>query len=340
MTRTAYWGWTLLLIGILATPGMAQNWKSTQEYDAYMVAYNAKEPAAKAAAAEKFLTDFKGSEATTLAYNMMLISYFNAGRAGAAGAWQKAFDSAEKVTQYVPKPDAEMTNTVNNVGFYAAQALKNNPKTIEYSEKLLAANPNNIEPLIAMSSILSSSFPPDAAARDAQMNKALDITKRALAQPKPAQAPDAAWKDIQVQLHLTTCALLYNKKQYPEAIGACNEVLKLDKKNAASYYYIGLSHEYQVPPLDKRYQDAVVEYNANRTADPIIVAELKAKVDSTLKVVDDKLTEAIDALAKSVAIGGVPAARTELDKLYKGKNSNSLQGLDELIQQKKTELGE
>ena len=109
-------------------------------------------------------------------------------------------------------------------------------------------------------------------------------------------------------------------------------------EDARAYYYIGLSHEYQVPPLDKKYQDAVVEYNANRTADQIIVSELKEKVVATLKVVDDKLTEAIEALAKSVAIGGVPEARPELEKLYKGKN-NSTQGLDDLIQQMKASLG-
>ena len=45
--------------------------------------------------------------------------------------------------------------------------------------------------------------------------------------------------------------------------------------------------------------------------------------------------KAIDALAKSVFLKGVTEqqARTELERLYKSKNSNSLDGLDTVIAQ-------
>ena len=54
-----------------------------------------------------------------------------------------------------------------------------------------------------------------------------------------------------------------------------------------------------------------------------------------------KRDRAIDELALAVAIGGVAGApaREQLEKLYKVKNNDSLEGLDQLIAQKKAQLG-
>jgi hypothetical protein len=340
MKRTAYRGFFLLLMLTLTVPGWAQNWGSQQEYDGYMAMYNEKDNARKAGLAEKFLADFKNSDMKVQAYTTMILAYANAGQAGAAGAFQKALDYAERVKEFAPNADANLIGTVNAVGFLASQGLKNTAKTVEYGEKLLAANPNNLEVLITLSSIHSSSFPADPAARDAHINKTIEITKRALAQPKPAQVNDAQWKQVQVQLLLTNCAMTYNKRQYPETIAACDQVLKLDKKDGRAWYYTGLAHKFQVPDLQKKYEAAVDEYNANRTADAIVVADYKARSDEALRVVEAKLQEAIDAFAASVAAGGVAEARTELEPLYKSKNDGSLEGLDALIATKKQELGE
>jgi hypothetical protein len=340
MKRTVYWGFSLMLAAALAAHGQESQWKSEAEYKGYTAAYEEKDNAKKAALAEKFLADFKDSFMRTQAYTMMLLANANAGQAGVAGAWAKAMDSAERVKEFVPNPDAALTTTVNTVGFYAGQGLKNNVKTLDYGKRLLGGNPNNLEVLIAISSIMSSSFPGDAAARDKHIDEAMDITKRALAQPKPAAVNDQQWRQIQVQLNLTTCALYYNKRLYPETLTACAAVLKLDGKDARAWYYTGLALKFQVPELDKRYRAALQEYNDNRTADAITVADYKSRLDATLKVRDDKLDEAIDAFAASVATGGVPEARTELETLYKGKNSGSLDGLDAIIAAKKAQLGD
>jgi pentatricopeptide repeat protein len=332
MSRAANWGWILLLIGLLAAPGFSQEIKDQKEYDAYKAVWDEKDPAKKAALAEKFLTDFPMTTAKKETYNMMFLAFAQAGN------WAKALEYVEKLPQYVPNADNALKKTVYQVGFASAQNLRNVPKTKEYAEKVLTLDPNEINSLVALSGILSSTLPTAEPARDTQLTASMDITKRALAQPKPAGIPDTAWNPVLVQLNRTVCLLLLNKKQYPESIGACEAALKLDKKDSGSYYLIGLAHKYQVPALDKKYRDSVDEYNANRTADQITVAELKGKVDATQKVAEDKLNEAIDALATSVAIGGVPEARTELEALYKGSHNGSLDGLDQLIAAKKAQI--
>jgi hypothetical protein len=339
MKRTAYWGFSLLFVVALATPCWAQDIKDAKEYDAYITFFKETDHVKKAALGEKFLADFPSTVAKKETYQILLLAYANAGQAGAPGAWAKALDYAERVKEFIPSPDPVMVGTVNTIGFLSSQGTKNNAKTLDYGKKLLVANPNNLEVLVALSGILSSSFPSDPAARDAQINEALEITKRALAQPKPATANDAQWKQVQVQLLLTTCAMTYNKRQYPETVAACDQVLKLDKKNGAAWYYTGLALKYQIPEHDKRYRGAVDEYNKNReTADQVTLADMKSRSDGLLAILEGKVQEAIDAFAKSVAAGGVPEARAELEALYKGKNSGSLEGLDALIAQKKAEL--
>jgi tetratricopeptide (TPR) repeat protein len=338
MKSMAYRGSFLLLIVALAAPGWAQTnenpWGSSQEYDAYNEAWKQPDNAKKGALFEKFLTDFKNSKQRTAAYQIMILAYAQ------GGVFAKALEYADRVKEFVPTPDAALMGSVNAVGFVSAQALKNTPKTIEYGERMLAANPKNLDALVTLSGIYSSSFPPDPAARDKQIATALDLTKRALAEPKPDKVNDAQWKQVQVQLLVTVCALTYNKRQYPETIAACDQVLKVERKEARAWYYTGLAHKYLVPDLQKKYVAAVDEYNIHiktPNADPITSADLKARSDETLRVVEAKVQEAIDAFGNSVAIGGVPEARKELDDLWMSKNK-SLEGLDAFIAQRKAQF--
>jgi tetratricopeptide (TPR) repeat protein len=332
MTRSAYWGLILLLLGMLAVPAYAQDITDPKEYDAYKAIFDEKDQAKKGELAEKFLADFPKTTARIQAYTFALLGYAQ------GGVWAKALDIAEKQPTLAPAADDKLKLMVIQVGLGAAQQLKNVAKTQEYAEKSLTANPNDLNALLALSGILSSSLPTAEAPRQAQITRALEITNRALKQPMPQGVQPADWNPVQVQLNRTVCQLHLNQKKYEETITACQQALKLNSKDAGSYYLTGLALKYQVPPLQDSYRSAIDEYNANRTGDPALVAELKAKSDAMLAAAEAKLDEAIGAFAKAVAIGGINEARTELENLYKGKNNGSIDGLDALIAQKKAEL--
>src|SRR5688500_18598458 len=195
MTRTAYWGLTLLLVGTLVIPGYAQNITDTKEYDAYMAAFNEKDPGKKADMAEKFLTEYPKTDARIQAFQFMLLGYAQAGN------WAKALETADKQSTLAPMADDKLKATVYQVGLVAAQQVKNTAKTQEYAEKTLTVNPNEVNALIALSGILSSSLPSAEAAREAQLTRALDITNRALKQPMPEGVQPAQWTPVQVQLN-------------------------------------------------------------------------------------------------------------------------------------------
>src|SRR5437762_2124500 len=101
MKRFGYLGVSIFLLFILvavALPGFGQQtqqaqqtqWKTTAEYSAYVAAYEQKDPAKKAELAEKFVTDYKDSQAVPDAYRMLIVAY------GATKNWAKVMDSADR----------------------------------------------------------------------------------------------------------------------------------------------------------------------------------------------------------------------------------------------------
>jgi hypothetical protein len=289
---------SLLVLGALATPGKAQQINDRIEYDAYIAVLNEKELTRKSALAEKFLVDYKETAAKNETYWMLILSYAQIPN------WPKAMDLAEKLPGLAPGFDAAQKNQVLMIGMSAAMELKNNPKIIEWSERVLAVNPNQIDALRNLSSLWSASFPTDEAARQAQMAKVLEISRRALAQPKPAGVAVAAWSPIQVQLHRTSCLMLLNQKKNAEAIAECQEALKIDKRDGDSYYLIGLA---TIPDLNdklKKYTAAVEKLNQNRASDQLTRDDLKAEMDGAFAAAAKKKDEIVLTFAKAVVAGG------------------------------------
>ena len=311
MRRTACLGFVaLLLVGLLTTAGKAQQINDLAEYNAYVAVINEKDLTRKAALAEKFLVDYKETAAKKETYWMLILSYAQIPN------WAKAMELAEKLPTLAPGFDAAQKDQVLLIGMSAAMELKNNARIIEWSEKVLAANPNQFDALRNLSFLWSTSLPADDAAKQAQMAKVLDINKRALAQPRPAGVTDAAWTPIQVQLHRTSCLMLLNQRKNAEAIAECQEALKLDRKDGDSYHLIGLA---MIPELNdklKKYQASVATLNENRTADQITRDELTAVKDGALLIASMKKDEIVLTFAKAVVAGGGYAAqaRTKLQE--------------------------
>src|ERR1041384_7791328 len=115
MKRAGYLGVSLILLLALmisALPSFGQDkqpqLKTRPEYDAYMAPYSEKDPAKKAAVAEKFITDFKESEGVPNAYTMALSGYTGAKN------WPKVIELADKA--------AALPNADNKLKFYAASS--------------------------------------------------------------------------------------------------------------------------------------------------------------------------------------------------------------------------
>ncbi len=334
MRRTAYLGLCLMVFTALAAPLFAQKIDDPTEYAAYMKVYEEKDPAKKAAAGEKFLTDYPKSAAVTHTYMQILLSYHNAKN------FAKALETADKQQQMAPGLSADEKKTVNLVGQAAAEQVKNTAKLQSYAEKVIADDPKNTGALITLSNLLANSVPTaNGPAKDAHLTKTLDITRRALAAPKIAGVADAQWNPIVAQLHDTECMVLLNQKKNADAITACQEAIKTVKKDGYAYYLMGLAMKPAVADSIANYKAAVDKLNLdeNRKADQVVRDELTANKDALDKVMTTKTDELIKMFATSMATGWQGAANPSAAEL---KAFNKPQAeLDQMIQQIKSENG-
>ena len=335
MKRMMNWALPLLMVAAVAVNGYAQKWKDTKEYDDYKTVYDEqKDFAKKATLAEKFFVDHKDADplALTNMYQMLFLAYANAQN------WPKVIETYDRLETMAPTLPAADKDRFLQIALLAATNAKNNGKATEYANRILKANPNDLNALVTLSNLLAGSLPTQEPAKGQQIAQTLDVTKRALAQPKPANIPDAQWNPVKEQLHQTACLMLLNQTKYAESIAECQNALKVNPKSSYAWYLIGMSHKAELKPLIDKYLAALKNYNDNRDKDPITVDDLRAVYQGADKIATDKKDEAVDAFARAAAIGGNAAAEAqkELRNLLTDKSPDEIQ---KLIDEKKALTG-
>jgi tetratricopeptide (TPR) repeat protein len=338
MTRTLIAGACLLLVLTQAATGLAQ---SEVENSAYRTFYGEQNAQKKAELGEKFLTDFKESTYRDPILKTILQGYYQAQN------WAKVMEHAEKFPAGFPKADNATRALVYTYALAGAQSTNNAAKTVEYGDKILAADPNNLQAMLVISTTIPQAMTQDKAAND----KALDLSAKALggvqqyfSQPKPAQMNDAQWKQARVeyedQLHTARGLIYFNRMDYDKSIEEFQAVVKNTPKDPVARMYMGFAWRTQAADASKATLQAFDAENAAikaRAAQPEI-DELVAKRQFTQEDFTTKRDKAIEELAIAVATGDqrvAKQAKEALDALWKTKNNESLDGLDQFIASKK-----
>ncbi len=180
----------------------------------------------------------------------------------------------------------------------AYQQLNNYEKTVEYGEKILSADPNNVFALFMLSQVIPERIKDEDLDRQEKMDKTTQYAKKVLdltgTMAKPDQFTDDQWKAQKAQLQGGAYSALglvaLHQKNYDEAVNQYKKSIEIYPKDPIAFYRLGLAYSF-------------------------------AK----------KSDEAIKALATSVAMNGPAQARSYLEQLYKAKNNGSLDGLDKVI---------
>jgi tetratricopeptide (TPR) repeat protein len=310
--------------------------KTKAEYDAYLAMYNEQDPNKKVDLASKFLTDFPDSEFKPYIYQIQISTYAQMGKP------DKIVEVGEKFSTDFPQADNNTKTWVFQRVMQAYQQQNNFEKTVEYGDKLLALNPKDLPALLTLASILPERLPQAEDKKAQQLEKAMEIAQRAQAEvnalisgPKPAQVTDQQWADEKNRLQATVLASIglihLNKKEYDKAIEQYEKSTSLLKNNSIDFYRLGVAYSFQARALAKELNDMVSGLQGQANPDAAAADAAKEKE----KKFNEMRDKAIDALAKSVYLKGLTEqqARTELERLYKSKNNNSLDGLDAMIAQ-------
>jgi tetratricopeptide (TPR) repeat protein len=339
MRRTAYLGCSLLMVSALMVPSLGWAQAPPNSDDAYRDFYAQQDPQKKAQMGEKFLTDFKDSQYKDPVYRTLITIYEKASN------WNKVIEVATKIDQWLPAATPQTKASTYAKAMTAAQQSNNAAQTISFGEKVLAIAPNDVNTLITLATTIPRALPTDAAGKTASLEKAQKYATQSLAEvgkldAKSAGLSEADWtafrSTTEGTLHSTLGEISYDRMEYDKAIEEFTTAIKTLPKDGTSWYLMGLSLDQQGNALTKRYLDAVKATNeaVSAHADKVQIDDMKAQSDGLEQALRAKREEAINALASAVAFG-VETARPRLQTLYKTKNNDSLDGLDQLIASKK-----
>jgi tetratricopeptide (TPR) repeat protein len=304
------------------------------ENNAYLAIQDERTPQQRIKLIESFIDTYRNS-AHRPELDLVLMNLYVGDR-----NWAMILKRAEDFRLEVPTADPKSRADYYTRAMLAATQVNNPQKTVEFGERILAADPNNLSALLTLSSTLMARLPQDAAGKDAAMNKALDYAKRVQSVPKPTGVTDEEFQRSQGRAHSMVGFIQLNKNQFDEAANEYAQALKMNPKDAEGHFRLGVAYYNQLASAIPTLQAAVkaVDDASAAKADQKKLEELVAKREEISKQLLDKRDLAIDSFARAVALGG-DGARPQLETLYKNKANGTLDGLDQLISQKKAELG-
>jgi len=327
----------LVILGLTLTV-LAQGEVQNSAYRAFYAEQNAQK---KAELGEKFLADFKESTYRAPILKTILTAYVQSQN------WTKVLEHAEKLPTELSDADNATKALVYTFGMAAAQATNNAAKTVDYGDKVLAVDPNNLQAQVFVATTIPQGMPQDKAANDRALDlatKALSGVQQYFSQPKPAEMTEAQWKQARAeyedQLHSARGTIYFNRSDYGKSAEEYLEVIKNSPKDGVAHFYLGYAYRNEAADLSKALVEAIKSYDAARLAkkpQPEI-DELDARRQGLQDEFTKKRDSALESLATAVATADarVPKqAKEALESLYKAKNNESLDGLDQLIASKK-----
>ncbi len=306
---------------------------SQAEYEDFMKVQQSPDPNAQLTMADKFLTTYPESQLTGFIHRTRMQAFgrmnkakeaIAAGEAGVAIEVKyledlvKKADADEQLIKAKKAKKGDKNVIDKNANEYKAflaesekvilfyyQSLMNNyqmindsAKTMEYAEKAMDLDPDNLLTLMTLSGVMAERPATDEAEKAKQQKRAEELAKKAKDKvlalvngPGGAQM-DPEQKSMMVSSAYQTLGLVYlNQKQYGNSQKEYIAAITARKVDPIPYFRLGLAY-------------------AN----------------------ENKLDQAMDSLAKSVFLKGptLPQAKQILEDLYKNKNK-SLEGIDQFI---------
>ena len=323
MKRTVHVGVCLFLVLAFTLPALAQSGENAE----WQAIEDQRDARRKAELLDKFIKD-RSSSAHRPDADLMLLDYYASNK-----DWAKIMAHADGFRQNLPTADAASKSKVYTQAMVAAATLNNIAKTVEFGGYALQAEPNNLTVL----SFFAQSNLPDA-------TKAQEYAAKALTVPRPATMPEDKYNATIGRMHAVVAPPLITQQKFAEAQEHLSIALKANPKDHQSQYLTGFVNAALAGLSARAAQDAndaLIKAQLEKPVNQANVDAAKAKVDAASKEALQHRDDAVDSFARAVAIGGplTEQAKTLLDNVYKNKNNGSLDGEDQLIADKKKELG-
>jgi len=246
--------------------------------------------------------------------------------------YQKILQHASDYQTRPPSADAAAKTRIYTVAMAAGISLQNAQKTVEFGGYALQVDPNNLSVLTTLASLNL----PDG-------KKALEYAQKAITLPRPATMREESYNSTMGRMHGIVAGPLFAEQKYREAKEHLQLALKANPKDQSAQYRMGFADVTLMGAAVKaaqEAQDVATKALLAKPTDQAAADAAQAKMAAAAKEALELRDSAIDSLARALAIGGTMTK--EVTPLFDGLYSNkagSLDGKDQFIAQKKTELG-
>jgi lipopolysaccharide biosynthesis regulator YciM len=338
--RTLYLGLAVLLTLPLAPSVFAQagpEARSKAEYDAYVALYNAAEPEAKSRLGEAFIRDYPDSEFLALAFMNLVRAYET------EGDWEQVIGTANRFQAMVPNPDQAARAFVYPYALMAAQNRNDVAGIIQFGRLLLEVAPNNLGAMLTLSSVYMENLPTNEPTRGRALAEAYDLANRARVQVQQVYAADSAARtQVEITVHTTLARVHYARTDYQRAADEYLQVVGLAPADSDAYYRLGDCYQFLAADASREVETTLAAQAEAREQgrDEATLEQLDARYEALQANVLAYLDRSIDFFATATAIGGAigPQARQRLETLYRNRYEDSLDGLDDLVAEKRASL--
>jgi tetratricopeptide (TPR) repeat protein len=322
-------------------PAIGPKFSSEPEQTAFQAVQNEANPATRITLADTFLTTYPNSELAFYVHRFRMEAFTRSGNAKEAiAAAETALDLETKFLEKLTAQADADANTrnrprnapppidKNSAAFKAFadqtqksklyyyqnimnsyQQLNDAPKTLEFGEKALGMDPENLLTLLTVSAVMAERPPASELDRAQHFKRAEELGKKAatkvnelVTSPAAAQMAEAQKAGLLSNVHQTLGTIYLAEKKYGDAQKEFLAAITAKKDDPVSYFRLGLAYAQDQP---------------------------------------EKLDPALDAMAKSVYLKGVTQAQAMdlLKKLYEAKKK-SLDGLEAFVQESGQKIGQ
>src|SRR6185436_12188734 len=189
------------------------------------------------------------------------------------------------------------------------QSLNDAQKTMEWAQKALNEQPDDLLTLLTLSSVMAARPSTDPKELEQQMKKAEEHGKKALTLvtslvngPMGAQMRPEDKAGLNATVHQTLGRVYYNQKKYPEAQREYGLAIVAKKDDGDSYFYMGLALAQDKPPKVEDAMEslgkAVFLGGATKGQADDVLKQLYQNARKAKGVASDKLLEGYDQFIK------------------------------------------
>ncbi len=346
MTRNSILTMALASVLVTAWPTRAQQFQTKDEYDAYMALYNEEDPTVKVDLGEAFIREFAESEYGPVAHQLLVATLYS------QRDWRGVVDVAKRFDRAHPDAASEPRTFIYRRAMAAAQQERNPIDILDFGDKILELDRNNLGALLTLPSVILENLPEFGSARENNLARAFELANRARIRAQAAYPPvgdDAGPSAERVQvfsrIHLYLGQVHELRGDDDRAAAEYARILDYDPRSSDAYLRLGLTYHRRAASESELLERALERADAaEASGDPPADAPEDGELDPASAAIEQTVLEnldlAIDYLTSAAALGGQAAdlARAELEPLYAMRNEESVDGLEDRIREKRVEL--